>query len=297
MRLNILKKEPRCKHRHTARTHPKCFVNGVPREEMATSLPRILVFDIETSPLKAFVWQHSVWGGNVSDDQVIGEWFMLTWAAKWLYDDEIMSARLTGKEALKEDDSRIVKQMWKLLDEADIVIAHNGDKFDVPNMNTRFVVNGLTPPSPYQRIDTLRIARRQFGFTHNNLDALAKVFGFDVKLDTNFGLWKDAVAGSDEALGYMEDYNKGDVRLLEEVYLKLRPWINSHPNLGLYMISDGSVCPNCGSKDLEWITEKYYYTTANRYPEFRCKCGAYGHSRKADLTAKDRVNLVVPNAR
>lgn len=295
--LKFFKKEPRCKHRHTAKTHPKCFINGVPLHMTATKLPKILVFDIETCPLEAYVWQQSVWGGNVSDEQIISDWFMLTWSAKWLYDEDVMSGSLTGKEALKEDDSRIVKQLWNLLDQADIVIAHNGDKFDIPNINTRFIVNNLLPTSPYQQIDTLKVARRQFGFTHNSLDALARALGLDAKLHTSYKLWKDAKNGDDKALKYMEEYNREDVNILENVYLKLRPWIKSHPNIGLYMLSDGTVCPNCGNSDIVWQDGEFYYTQANRYPVFRCSCGAYGRSRKADLKEADKKNLVVGLAR
>jgi len=294
---NLMK--PRCTHRHTAKSHPNCFVDGVPRHMLKEDvrLPKILVFDIETSPVQAYVWQKSVWGGNVSEGQVISEWFMLTWAAKWLYDEEVMSDGLTSKEALKEDDKRIVKSLWKLLDEADIVVAHNGVGFDIPNMFTRFIVNDVLPPSPFQNIDTLKVARRQFGFTHNNLNALARVFGFEAKLDTDFELWKSCISGDAEALTYMREYNVGDVDTLEKIYLKLRPWITSHPNLGLYLLSDGAVCPACGSKEITWANDKYYYTQTSRFPIYTCKCGAYGRSRKSDITKEIRASLTVGLAR
>lgn len=290
----------RCKHRHNAISHPKCYLRYLRGDQSVIKdnrLPKVLVFDIETSPLEAYVFQTQVWNARISDEAVISDWYMLTWSAKWLHDDEVMSARLTGKEALKEDDGRIVKQLWDLFDEAEIIIAHNGGKFDVPNMNTRFLVNHLPPPSPYQTIDTLLVARKQFGFTHNSLNALAKAFGLDPKLETDFQLWKQAKGGSDEALSYMEEYNQGDVTLLENVYLVMRPWIKSHPNLGLYMLSDGAVCPNCGSKEIHWLTDKYYYTQTSRFPIYRCNCGAYGRSRKSDLDKEIKKALTVGIAR
>lgn len=288
----------RCKHRHSAITHPRCFLRHLAEmERLDGVLPKVLVFDIETSPLQAYVWQQNVWKANIPETNVISEWFMLTWSAKWLYDDTVMSDRLTGTEALNEDDHRIVKGLWELLDKADIVISHNGDRFDVPNMNTRFIVNDLPPTSPYQSIDTVRIARKQFGFTHNNLNALARVFGFPAKLDTNFELWKRCVAGEEKALREMEVYNQGDVELLEKVYIKLRPWIKSHPNLALYTLSDGTICPNCGSDEIKWLPDKFYYTMTNRYPIFVCKCGAYGRSRFGDTDKEFRKTLGVSVAR
>lgn len=286
---------PRCRHRHTIKTHRNCFdENGFPKDAKPTGkLPEVWVLDIETSPLEAYVFQSNVWRGNINQDQVISEWFMLTWSAKKLFGDTVYSERLTGKEAVKENDSRIVAKMWKILDDADIVIAHNGDKFDVPNLNTRFIVNDLYPPSPYQSIDTLKIARRQFGFTHNNLDALARVLGFDAKMKTDFELWKRAKNGDDEALEYMRTYNDQDVLLLEDVYMKLRPWIKGHPNLGLFIESDIPVCSHCGSSDLT-PTGKFSYTSVSKFPLYRCECGAYVRVRQSSFPKELRKNLAVP---
>lgn len=258
-------------------------------------LPRILVFDIETTPLEAFIWQTQVWKARVSDSQVISPWFMLTWSAKWLFSDVTMSMRLTGEEVLEENDKRIVTGLWKVLDEADVVIAHNGDAFDVKNMNSRFIVNSLSPTKPYQTIDTLKIAQRQFGFAHNSLNALAKIFGLDPKLTTDFDLWKRCKKGDEEALRYMEEYNRGDVDLLEQVYLKIRPWIKSHPNVGLYMEFEGETCPNCGGTNL--VEDGFYYTQTGKYPALKCECGAYGRRRKSVLDKEKRQNLIISIAR
>ncbi len=284
----------RCKHRHSAFSHPKCyreFLNG--NLDVLAQFPKVLLFDIETSPLSAYVFQKSIWRTNVTDGQVISEWYMICWSAKWLYDDEVMSARLTGNEARAEDDSRITKKLWELFDEADIVIAHNGDGFDVPNMNTRFIINNLPPPSPYQTIDTKAVASKQFGFTHNGLNALARIFGFESKKDTDFELWKKCRVGDEDALAYMEEYNIGDTVLLEKVYLKLRPWIRNHPNIGLYIESDSTVCPNCGSENITWLGNKFHRTSVSKFPLFVCKCGAYGRGRTSLVTKKTNPELAV----
>jgi len=257
------------------------------------SKPKILVFDIETSPLKAHVYQKSVWRSNVTANQVISEWFMLSWSARFLGSTETHSDVLTSEEAIGENDKRIVKSLWHLLDEADIVITHNGDHFDVPNMNTRFVFHDMKPTSPYQSIDTLRIVKKQFGFTHNGLDAIAKVFGFDAKMQTNFQLWVECTSGNEKALKYMEEYNIHDVELLELVYLKLRPWIKGHPNIGLFLEEDIPICPNCGGKELTH-TDKYYYTSVAKYETLRCgDCGAIARMRVNEYPKDLRKQLVV----
>jgi hypothetical protein len=284
----------RCKHRHSAFSHPQCYAKFLAGKDFdSRKLPRVLLFDIETSPLEAYVFQKSVWRTNVTDDQVISEWYALCWSAKWLYDDNVMTQRLTGNEARNEDDKRIVGGLWKLLDEADIVIAHNGDGFDVPNMNTRFILNGFPPPSPYKTIDTKVVATAQFGFTHNSLNALARIFGFEAKKDTDFDLWKRCKSGDERALKYMQEYNVGDVTLLEKVYLRLRPWIRNHPNIGLYVDTKEPICPNCGSTHITWLKDKYHYTGVSKFPVFVCECGAYGRGRTSIISKKTNPELVL----
>ena len=220
----------------------KEFSSNTPtRENMTTS--KILILDIETSPMKAYVWKR--WKENISLDQTISEWFMISWSAKWLNSSDIMGEVLTSEEAVNEDDFRIVKSLWLLLDEADIVIAHNGSRFDIPKINSRFIIKGFPPPKPYKQIDTLITAKKVFGFSSNKLDALATYFNIPNKIETDFELWKKSIEGDKEALSYMLKYNKQDVIILEKVYLKLRPWIYKHPNIN--SINGINKCPFCGS--------------------------------------------------
>lgn len=254
-----------------------------------TKLPKILILDIETAPVKAYVWR--LWQQDVYLDQIISDWFMLTWSAKWLFDSNIMSDRLTGKEAKKENDKRIVEKLYKLLDEADIVIAHNGDKFDIPKINARFLFHGLSPTTPYKQIDTKKVAAKQFGFSSNKLDALANFFGFDNKIDTDFMLWKNCLDGDDQSLKYMEEYNQYDVQLLEDVYLKLRPWIKSHPNIAMYVESDSPRCSNCGSSDLQ--EKGHYFTNTGKYKTKQCNsCGAFSRERTNSYDKDKRKKLL-----
>lgn len=255
---------------------------------------KILIFDIETTPLEAYVWQTQVWKARIGDENVISRWFMLTWSAKWLGENKIMSMRLTGEEALAEDDKRITAGIWGLLDEADIVIAHNGDKFDIPNLNTRFIINGLSPTRPYRTIDTLKVAQRQFGFTHNSLNALGRLFNLGEKMETGYNLWRRCKNGDDKALEIMEEYNCGDVELLESLYIKLRPWIKGHPNVGVYMESEDKVCAACGSEDI--VPDGYYTTNAGKFRAYRCNsCGSsHTRDRKNIYPKEKRSNLGSP---
>lgn len=241
---------------------------------------KILVFDIETSPIKAYTWR--LWKQTISHDNIISDWIMLTWSAKWLFSDNVLSDKLTVDESKKENDYRICQSIWDLLNEADIVIAHNGDKFDLRKLNTRFMYHGMGTPSSYQSIDTLKHARKQMAVSSNRLDYLGQFFGLGKKLEhSGFDLWVRCMNHEEEAFNEMERYNIQDVLLLESVYLHLRPFIKPHPNVGLLIGDNIHRCPSCGSDKLEPRSD--YYTTVNVFTEFYCNdCGSNCRSRKAN---------------
>ena len=166
-------------------------------EKINTSA-KVLILDIETAPINAYVW--GIWNQNIGTHQIQSDWFCLTWAAKWLFEDKVYSAKLRPNEVQNQDDKRIIEGIWKLVNEADIVIAHNGEKFDMPKLNSRFIINGLNPPLPYQQIDTLKHIRRQFGFTSNKLDYVNKLLNLERKKETNFELWERCMKGNANAL-------------------------------------------------------------------------------------------------
>ena len=131
--------------------------------------PKILIYDIETAPILGYVW--GLWQNNVGLNQIESDWYALSWSAKWLGspEDEVMYMDQRHAKNI-EDDSKMLKDIWKLLDEADIVITQNGKKFDQKKLNARFIMHGMKPPNSYRHIDTLQIAKRVFGFTSNKLE-------------------------------------------------------------------------------------------------------------------------------
>ncbi len=251
-----------------------------------SSKPKVLLLDIETAPLQAYVW--GMWKNDIYSDQLISDWYCLCWVAKWLGKPKIYwssSQHLDG-----EDDKWTMETLWSLLDEADVVIAHNGKRFDIPKINTRFLVNGIGPPSPYKQIDTLTAARGAFGFSSNRLDFLAQALGLGAKLKTSFDLWSGCLAGEAQSWKKMVRYNKHDVKLLEEVYLKMRPWIKSHPNLGIHTPLVTPTCPRCGSREL--VKNGTVRTNASVFQQYVCKeCGGYSRDRVSTLTKEQRANL------
>ena len=223
--------------------------------------------------MEVYVWglyKQFISHNNIIKDKNGNEksWYVLSWAAKWLYDDDVMSDIVTPEETKERNDKRVLKSIWKLFDEADIVIAHNGDRFDIRKLNARFIEHEMNPPTPYKSIDTLKIARKEFAFVSYKQDYLTKHFKLNQKLSTEFQLWVDCINGNQERLDEMVEYNRHDVMGLEQVYLKLRPYIKNHPNLGVLM--DMDVCPSCGCEFIDQ-TEANYFTGASRFTVYRCQ--------------------------
>lgn len=252
--------------------------------------PKILVFDLENSYVEAAVW--GIHKQYINKAQILKDWFLLSYSAQWLYDPEIYSSSLTSKESLDKDDKRITGEMWDLLDEADIAITYNGNLFDIPKINTRFLLNNFTPPTPYRSIDVYQTVSRVFSITSNTLDYVNTVLESERKIETDFQLWKDCVAGNSEALHNMEIYNRQDVTCLVETYLKIRPWIRNHPNIGLWHDSLEPRCGFCGSTEIEWISN-LYTTPTGLYKSFRCQnCGGVGRNSQNTLDLEKRRSLL-----
>jgi len=241
-----------------------------------------------------------VWGlykQRISHTNIISDWHFLSWAAKFLFEPDVHSDVLTPEEAKKKDDKRICESIWPMIDQCDILIGHNLDKFDIRKLNTRFIINGLKPPMPYRTIDTLKVAQRHFSFSSNRLDYLGKLFCNHGKIKTDIELWIKCAEGNKIALAEMEQYNQEDVRLLEEVYVELRPWIKSHPNLALPLDAKEPCCPNCGGFEFE-EGGSYYTTPQNMYVSVRCKsCGAVNRKKESLITKEQKKQMIVPNAR
>jgi len=248
---------------------------------------KVVIFDIETTPLKGWVW--SKWNNNLYGEQIIQEWFILSWSAKYLDSDVVESNVLTPEEVFNEDDGRIIRNIHKYLDGCQAVIAHNAKKFDCKRLNTRFIYHNL-PPLDYRIIDTLDVARKYFSFTSNRLDDLAKFFGYSGKNKTEFSLWSRCMQGDPKALEEMRVYNIQDVIVLENIYKKLRPYIKNHPNIG--NMDNETGCPACGSQNIK--EEGTYYTNTSTYPKYRCnECGSLSRKRQ-NVNSKDKMkNLLV----
>jgi len=249
-------------------------------------MAKVLFYDIETAPNLAYVWGQ--YDQNVIEQH--REWYMMCFSYKWEGQKTTKVVALPDFELYAtepENDREVAKALWELFDEADIVIAHNGDKFDMRKANARFIAHHMTPPTPVHQVDTLKVARKYFMFNSNKLGDLGEHLGLGNKEATGgFGLWKGCMLGDEKSWRTMKKYARQDVDLLSMVYHRLRPWMTNHPNRALF---DGEPdgCPTCGCPEL--IRRGFRSTKVAQYVQLQCKaCGAYSRERV-------RSNATPPN--
>lgn len=248
---------------------------------MQKTKAKILLFDIETAPSLGWFWQ--MYDTNIIEVKEHG--YMLSFSCKWLGEKKVHTftlADFAGHKPWSTNDKKLVSKLAEFISQADIVVAHNGDRFDIPTTNTRLLVNGLKPIPPNKTVDTLKVARSKFKFLSNRLDDLANFLGIGRKLPhTGKKLWLSCMANDKSAWAVMKKYNEQDVKLLEDVYLKLLPWMSSHPNLN---VLNGTLhsCPNCGGNHIQ--KRGFLITRTGKKQRFQCSdCGSWSVGKQQSV--------------
>lgn len=240
---------------------------------------RVLVFDIETAPMTAYIW--GLKDQYVGVKQLKTDWYVLAWGAKWLGDPESKVIYRDQRNARPiENDKAILTELWKLLNEADIVITQNGERFDAPKLNARFIFHGMKPPKPYKHLDTFKLVRRVAAFTSNGLDYLSQ------KLCTKYkklhhsqfpglSLWIECIAGNKKAWEEMKRYNIHDVLSTEEFYMKIRAWAPESMPTPFLADKVFTLCKTCGEKG--HMQKRGWGINAKfKYQKWQCRtCGKW----------------------
>lgn len=243
-------------------------------------MSKILLYDIETTPNLSYTW------AKYQQDVIAfkNEWELLSFSYKWLGEKEIYAV---GRDNFTEE--ALTLRLHQLFDEADVLIAHNGDKFDQKKVNAKFLEYGLNPPAPYKSVDTLKIAKRYFKLNSNKLDDIGALLGVGRKVQTGgFSLWLGCMENDPKAWVKMLRYNKQDVILLEKIYKKLLPWIDNHPALNV-IGSRPQSCPKCGHSKLE--ARGWAVTKVAKRRRYQCKgCGGWSQGRTSHRTEVMYVN-------
>lgn len=253
--------------------------------------PKVLFLDIETAPILGYVW--SLWEQNVALNQIKQDWYLLSWAAKWQGSDKMLYQDVRGSKTADED-KKILPELWKLLDKADIIITQNGKAFDEKKIKARFLLNKMKPPSSFRHIDTKQLAKKHFGLTSNRLEYMTdklcvKYKKLKHKEFPGFELWTECLAGNPRAWREMKKYNTHDVLALEELYDILAAWDTSI-NRNVYHGREDFAC-QCGHP--AFMRYGYRFTNAGKFQRYKCKsCGAEYHDKKNLHTKEKRASLL-----
>ena len=244
------------------------------------------MWDIETSPniLAKFDLREEY----VQHTNILQERFIICAAWKLLGESKTHTVSVLDGGGPLNDDEHVVRTLHKVLSGVDVIVAHNGDDFDTKWLNGRMLAHGLPPRPPVISIDTCKVAKKVFLLNSNRLDYIGKYLHLGGKKSTPGGLWIDVLKGSRKAVREMVAYNKRDVELLEEVFLRLRPFIPDHVNRRLY--SDRSGCPRCGSTHVQ--ARGYHKSLTRVYQRLQCQgCGGWFRNTQHEkhLTATARV--------
>lgn len=237
---------------------------------MATKIRR-LFFDLETSPNVVYSWRV---GGKVYLDyhSILEERAIICIGYKWQGEKTVRSIQWEKRG----QDKALLEEFIPILESADEVVAHNGDRFDLPWLKARAAFHNLQISAYIKSIDTLQQSRKQFYFNSNRLDYLGQYLGLGGKMDTGpMGLWHRVMEGDKKSLDLMVRYCKRDVELLEEVYVRLENFNKPKSHAGVLEGKDKSSCPSCASTQTQ---RRGYRVTALGGKSQIMSCGKCGRN-------------------
>jgi hypothetical protein len=249
--------------------------------EVIIKPPKILIFDLEVST--KIVHTYNLYDANISPSQIIKDFYILSYAAKFLDEDTVyyMDCRYSVG-----DDLQVLEGIHHLIEQSDYVVGHNMAAFDLKTIKARFIQSGLAPLKDIGVIDTLKIARRHFKFSSNKLGELAKYLKCDVMKDEHsefpgIKLFTEAMAGNQKAWEALEHYNKFDILVTEQVYRKLAPWEKSINFQAHYQKL------KCSCNSEEFFKNGIKYTRNGAFQVWRCKSCSKSFVDKNNVIDKD----------
>lgn len=225
-----------------------------------------LYFDIETSPNIGYFWKTG-YRERIGPEAIVEERKVICICWKFEGQDKVHSVTWDKKQ----NDYKAIKKFIEVANKADVLVGHNGDRFDIPWVRTRALYHRLEwPPKPIST-DTLKRARGNFRFNSNKLDYIAQYLKVGKKIDTGgFGLWKDVIDGQEEALQRMVDYCKQDVVILEKVHQIIENYVPVTLHAGVLRGGEKWTCPRCASDDVHQFNKRTTKTGIVRF-QMRCK--------------------------
>ena len=233
---------------------------------------RRVFWDIETSPNIGFFWRPG-WKVSLSPDNIIHERAIICICYKWQGQKKVHYLRWD-----KGDDRKMIKDFIAVIESADELVAHNGDKFDMAWYNGRHLMHGFDPIIKAKTVDTYKMAAKNFNLNSYKLDYLANILLGEGKIHTDYDMWKKIVLENDEkSMKKMIKYCKKDVTLLERVWEKLSAYDDPATHAAVNRtgnVKDRWMCAHCGS---DHVKKSKGRTTAKGMIQHQMNCLECGH--------------------
>jgi hypothetical protein len=225
-------------------------------EKLENGEAKVLIYDIETSPNLGWFWRAG-YKLNISPENIIKERAIICVSYKWLGEKQVYN--LTWDK--NQNDRFLIEQFVEVLNEADLIVAHNGDNFDLKWLKTRALFHRIPMLPNYKQFDTLKLVRTKLNLNSNRLDYIAKYLGFEGKNKTTINLWMDIIfKNCKDAMNTMLEYCDEDVRQLEKVYKELRYLDNPMLHQGVIQGKTKQTSPVTGGVNIKHVKE----VTTNR---------------------------------
>lgn len=155
-------------------------------------------------------------------------------------------------------DKKMIGELVKVLNEADEIVAHNGDRFDIKWVRTRASYHRIPMRPKYRSFDTLKKAKAHFNFPNNRLDTIAKFYGVGAKVQHDgIKMWDAVQDGDKHYLNEMVKYCDGDIVVLQDVYYAMQSYITHNTHVGTHNGGLKHSCPNCGSEDTKLLKNNF----------------------------------------
>ncbi len=245
--------------------------------------PKVLVLDIETAPIIAYLWDLKINGGYVPASQIKQDRYIMAVGVKWLGQSKMHYFDQQGLGPLQ--DRQLLMNLWPFLDAADIVISYNGESFDSRRITSRYMMHGIKPPSSYRHYDVMKLHKRVADHTSNTLDYVSTHINSKFKKlhHTDYpglALWLACMAEDKKAWKSMKKYNIHDVLSTEENATLTLAWApDAFPEF--FPVSDRAIdCGRCGNRGhMRSVQSKL--TNKAEYHQYRCgKCGGFQKGEK-----------------
>lgn len=187
----------------------------------------------------------------------------------------------------KQEDKKMLEAFIKVANQADEIVAQNGDKFDLPWLRTRCIFHRLPMFPKYTTVDTLKASRSYFRFASNRLDYVGGYLGLGHKEKAGEELWdKITFENCQTSMRKMVKYCKRDVILLEDIYRVMKNYIPAKTHFGVKYGGIKRDCPECGSINVK-VNKTNITSLGTKKHQLQCKdCGKYHSISEKALNGK-----------